>query len=267
MALPALAPPTLAGPSVAPVNSAPVTSAPVNSTPVNSAPVTSAPGGVAPVTVAGPNSAPVGVTPVGVAGAVETLESAVRQMQWVLRATAPSALSGDEALVLVDLFAQAERTAASGIALFSPRVLHTGAHAKVGHVVAADWLGAISGSSASVAKDRLAAATTASADAALTEALHLGELSCAQLAVLGHTEAAAPGSAKTLLGLTGAGASHHELATTATALIAAARSKEDEATRRARVHEHRHLRLHQCPSGGVRVRSSATRCNGPRWPP
>jgi hypothetical protein len=217
---------------------------------------------LAPPALAGPNVAPPTVAGASVAAAVETLESALCQMQSVLRATSPSALSGDEALVLVDLFARAERTAASGIALFSPRVLHTGAHAKVGHGVAADWLGAICGSSASVAKDRLAAATTASVDAALSEALQGGALSCAQLAVLGHTEAAAPGSAKTLLELTGAGASHHELATTATALIAAARSAEDEATRRARVHQHRHLRLHQCPSGGVR---GAFFCDEVQW--
>ena len=181
---------------------------------------------LAPPALAGPSVALPTVAGASVAAAVETLESALCQMQSVLRATSPSVLSGDEALVLVDLFARAERTAASGIALFSPRVLHTGAHAKVGHGVAADWLGAICGSSASVAKDRLAAATTASADAALSEALQGGALSCAQLAVLGHTEAAAPGSAKTLLELTGAGASHHELATTASALIAAARAAQ-----------------------------------------
>ena len=243
--------PTLARSAVAPANVAPSTVAPANVAPLTVAPLT-----VAPSTVAGP-----AVTPT-VAAATERLASAVREMQAVLGATSPGALSGDEALVLVDLFARAERTAASGIALLSPRVVQTGAHAKVGHYCAADWLGAVSGSSAAVAKDRLAAATTASADAALTEALQGGTLSCAQLSVLGRAEAAAPGSAQTLLELTGAGASHQELCQSASVLAGAARRKEDEAARRARVHERRHVRWRQCPEGGIK---GAFFCDEVQW--
>ena len=78
---------------------------------------------------------------------------------------------------MVDLLAQAERTAASGIALLTPRVQETGAYAKAGHGTAADWLGSVSGSSLAVAKERLAAAKAASADEALAKALHRGALS------------------------------------------------------------------------------------------
>jgi HNH endonuclease len=184
--------------------------------------------------------------------AIETLESAVRFMHAVVRTSAPSSMSGDEARHMVDLFAQGERIAASGIALLTPRVVETGAHAKAGHGSAADWLGAVAGASPSVAKDRLASAKRASTDAALTEALHEGELSSSQLKLMGDTEAAAPGSAKTLLDLAGAGASHQELSDTAARMRAAARSKENEATRRERVHQRRHFRWRQCPEGGVR---------------
>jgi hypothetical protein len=154
--------------------------------------------------------------------------------------------------VLVDLLAQAEKAAASGIALLTPRVVETGAHAKGGHGSAAAWLGSLSGSSPSVAKDRLASAKRARSDPDLTKALHEAELSPAELKLLGEAEAAAPGSAKTLLDLSEGGASHQELRDTASRLRAGARKKEDEATRRTRVHERRHFRWRQCPQGGVR---------------
>ena len=185
-------------------------------------------------------------------GAREALDSAVRSMQAVLATTSPGSVSGDEAKALVEQFAKAERAAASGIALFSPRVLQTGAHAKTGHGSAAEWLGSVAGSSAGMAKGRLAAATAAGADAALCKALHEGGLSSSQLQVMGDAEAAAPGSAGTLLELAGAGASHQELRDAATVLRAAARSTQSERSARARVHQRRHLRWRQCPEGGVR---------------
>ena len=91
------------------------------------------------------------------------LEQTVRTLQRLVRGAAPTTASGDQARRLVDLFAQAERAAASGIALFSPVVVESGSYAKAGHGSAADWLGAVSGSSAAVAKSRLAAAGRAAA--------------------------------------------------------------------------------------------------------
>jgi hypothetical protein len=102
-----------------------------------------------------------------------------------------------------------------------------------------------------VAKERLASAQRASCDPDLTQALHEAELSSSELKLLGAAEAAVPGSAKTLLDLAEGGASHQELSDRATRLRASARSKETEATRRARVHEGRYLRAHQCPEGGI----------------
>jgi hypothetical protein len=170
----------------------------------------------------------------------------------VVRTAVPAGLTGDEARSLVDLLAQAERAAASGIALLSPRVVETGAHTKAGHASAAEWLATVAGSSAGVAKGRLATAERAKADGELTQALHDGELSVAQLAVMGRAEAAAPGGARTLLGLASAGASHQELSAAAVRIGAAARSKESERARRVRVHNNRHFRWQQCPEGGIR---------------
>src|ERR1039457_4731014 len=102
------------------------------------------------------------------------LESAVRTLQRVVRSAAPESVSGDQARSMVSLFGQAERAAASGIALLTPKVIETGSYAKEGYASAPDWLGAVSGSSAGVAKGRLAAAERAARSPELSGALHDG---------------------------------------------------------------------------------------------
>jgi hypothetical protein len=178
-------------------------------------------------------------------GAVDTIQRIVRQAQ-------PATVSGETAMSLVALFGELERAAASGIALYSPVVVATGSFAKAGHASAPDWLGTVSGSSAGVAKGRLAAAERAATVPALTEALHEGELSAAQLKLMSDTVAVAPDAVETLLDLAGNGASHQELNDSASRARAAARSLESERARRDRVHRHRHFRWHQCPDGGIR---------------
>ncbi len=179
------------------------------------------------------------------------LERTVRSLQRLVRHSSPGSVSGEEARSLVDLFAEAERAAASGIALFSPVVVETGSYAKAGHGSAAEWLGAVSGSSAGAAKARLTAAGRAAADPAITGALRAGDLSAAQLSLVSET-AAAGGAAGTLLDLSAQGASHRELSAAAARLRAAARSREGDRARRSRVHRCRHLRWHQSTEGGIR---------------
>jgi hypothetical protein len=153
---------------------------------------------------------------------------------------------------MVALLAEAERVAASGIALLSPRVVETGAYAKCGHASAPDWLAALAGSSASVAKGRLAAAERAAAVPELRTALRRGALSAPELGVLSAASGADPEAVETLLGMVATRASHQELCAAAAELKACARSKETERVRRARVHAHRHLRWHQDDDGGIR---------------
>jgi hypothetical protein len=190
------------------------------------------------------------------------LEQTVRTLQRLVRGAAPTSASGDQARRVVDLFARAERAAASGIALFSPVVVETGSYAKAGHGSAADWLGAVSGSSSAVAKSRLAAAGRAAADPALFGALHEADLSAPQLKVVSETAAVAEGASGTLLELAGNGASHQELADAAARLRAAARSRQSEHARRARVNQCRHLRSHQRPEGGI---AGAFLCDEVAW--
>ncbi len=170
------------------------------------------------------------------------LAQAVELLRGVVRRPVPDGLSGRAARKFVALFAEAERAAASGVALFAPVVLETGEYTKDGHGSAADWLGALSGSSSGAAKGRLAAAARAAKDPLLTEALHEADLSTDQLTLVSKTTAEVPEATGTLLELLEQGASHQELSGAATTLRAASRSREDERLRRARVHANRHLR-------------------------
>ncbi len=170
----------------------------------------------------------------------------------MVRQAAPGAISGDEARSLVTLLGQAERAVASGIALLAPVVLETGSYAKEGHATAADWLGEVAGSSAGVAKGRLAAAERAASSPELARALHGAELSAAELKMVTDTAKVAPEAAATLLPLVAERASHQELSDAAARMRSAARCAETARARRARVHVQRHVRWRQDPHGGIR---------------
>jgi len=182
---------------------------------------------------------------------VRTLAGAVRTLQEIVRTTQPGSCSGDEAREMVGLWGEAERAAASAIALLSPRVIETGSYAKSGHPSAPDWLAAVAGSSASVAKGRLAAAERAAVLPELRRALLAGRLSSPQLQVVAAASSRAPEAVGTLLEMVTEEASHQELSAAAAELKACARSKESERIRRARVHRNRHFRWHQDDDGGI----------------
>jgi hypothetical protein len=149
-------------------------------------------------------------------------------------------------------FAEIERMAGSGVALFTPVVVATGSFTKEGHGSAQQWLGALSGSSTGVAKGRLASAERAAVTPVLTEALHAGDLSTDQLNLVTKTTAEVKDAAVTLLQLAKGGASHQEMSDAASRIRAAERQRETERMRRARVHTRRHFRWHQSPEGGIR---------------
>ena len=154
--------------------------------------------------------------------------------------------------MIVAAFAEIERSAGSGVALFTPRVVETGSFAKDGHASAQDWLGSLAGTSAAKAKGRLAAAERAAADPKLTEALHGSELSSDQLGVVATLANEVPEATGSLLDLIDQGGSQQELTDTAARLKAAKRSRESERVRRARVHTQRHFRWRLDDNGGIR---------------
>jgi len=180
------------------------------------------------------------------------VEQAAQLVRGVVRRPMPVGLSGAVAARFVALFSEVERGAASGVALYAPKVLETGEFTKDGHGSAAEWLGKLSGSSKGAAKGRLAAAARAAKDPLLTEALHEGALSADQIKVVTTTLGETPEATEDLLDLLDQGASHQELSDAATKLRAASRSREDERLRRARVHTNRHFRWGQAEGGGIR---------------
>ena len=85
-----------------------------------------------------------GVTPrqnTSNAALCDRLRSALHTVRDVIGSVDPGIVSGDEALELADLLGETERAAASGMARLTPRVIQTGAFAKVGFASAQDWLG------------------------------------------------------------------------------------------------------------------------------
>ena len=84
------------------------------------------------------------------------VKRAVELLRGVVRYPVPGALSGASAREFVTLFSEVERVAASGVALYSPKVLDSGEFTKEGDGSAAEWLGKLSGSSKGAAKGRLA---------------------------------------------------------------------------------------------------------------
>ena len=59
-----------------------------------------------------------------------TVRRAVDTLREVVHSVAPKSVSGEEAQLLVELFAEAERVVASGIARLTPRVIETGVYAE-----------------------------------------------------------------------------------------------------------------------------------------
>jgi hypothetical protein len=182
----------------------------------------------------------------------DQLDEAVGHVHQILRQAVPRQFTGDAARAMVGRFADLERTAASGMALFTPIVVATGSFAKEGYASAADWLGSLSGTTSGVAKGRLASAKRAAGSAELTGALHNGELSADQLTLVTKTSAEVADAAEILLPLAQEGATNQELNDVATRLLAASRQRETERARRARVQAHRHFRWSQVEGGGIR---------------
>jgi hypothetical protein len=182
----------------------------------------------------------------------DRLRSALRTVREVIGSLEPGTVSGEEALELANLLGETERAAASGMARLTPRVIQTGAFAKAGFGSAQDWLAAVSGTSSSSARSRLAAAEHAARSPELSRPIRQGRLSAPEIGILAHSAVEAPEALGDLVELATGSSSFKELSDAASAAKCAARSKESARLRRARVHRTRHLRWRQDERGGVR---------------
>jgi hypothetical protein len=182
----------------------------------------------------------------------DRLMSALHTLRDVVGSVEPGAVSGEEALELVNLLGETERAAASGMARLTPRVIETGAFAKAGFSSAQDWLAAVSGTSSSSARSRLSAAEHAARSPELSRPIRAGRLSAPEISVLAQSALDAPEALGDLVDLATGDSSFKELSDAASAASAAARTKESARLRRARVHRCRHMRWRQDERGGVR---------------
>ncbi len=182
----------------------------------------------------------------------DRLTSALRSLRDVVGSVEPGAVSGEEALELVNLLGETERAAASGMARLTPRVIETGAYAKAGFGSAQDWLAAASGTSSSSARSRLSAAEHAARSPELSRPIQEGKLSAPEIGLLAQSALEAPEALGDLVELATGNSSFKELSDAASAAKCAARSKESARLRRARVRRARHLRWRQDEGGGVR---------------
>ncbi len=110
----------------------------------------------------------------------------------VLAAATPDELSGGDAAALAAAFADAERMAAAGKALYAARVRATDAYRDAGYRDAASWLAGASGDPVGRARCILDTADALAKSPAAQAALAGGELSTAQAQMIGSATAVDP---------------------------------------------------------------------------
>ena len=188
---------------------------------------------------------------------------AVALLHSALAGAPPDQLSGPEAADLAEVFAEAERLAGAGKALYARRVAATAAFEATGHRDAAGWLAGVSGEPVGRARVTLEAAETVAKTPAVHEAFCAGRLSGAQAAVIGRAAMENPAATDDLLATAGQGSFRavKDLATRARRL---ARGEEGEAARERRVHARRYCRIYEPDDGGVRIDAWVTKVDGAR---
>jgi len=195
--------------------------------------------------------------------AADTTRQAADALRRVLAVAPPDDLPGVAAAALAEAFADAERVAAAGKALYARRVRATHAHRAAGHRDAATWLADISGDPVGRARGILDTADAVAGNAAARHALADGQLSTAQAQVIGSATAVDPSCGDELVDLARRG-SFRELRDGAARARRRSRSELDEAARERAVHRRRYCRITEPPAGGVRIDAWVTKADGAR---
>ncbi len=181
----------------------------------------------------------------------------------VLTAATPDRLSGSDAAALAEAFAEAERIAAAGKALYGTRVKATDAYRTAGHRDAATWFAGISGDPVGRARGILDTTDALAKSPAARAALAGGELSTAQAQMIGSATAVDPSAGAELVALARRG-SFRELRDGVSRARRRSRSEADEAGRERRVHERRYCRITEPYAGGLRIDAWVTKADGAR---
>ncbi|HEY1734896.1 MAG TPA: hypothetical protein VGG23_10640, partial [Acidimicrobiales bacterium] len=180
-----------------------------------------------------------------------------------LAAATPDGLSGGDAAALAAAFAEAERIAAAGKALYAARVKATDAYRTAGYRDAASWLAGASGDPVGRARGILDTADALAKSPAALAALAGGELSAAQAQMIGTAIAVDPSAGPELVALARRG-SFRELRDGVSRARRRSRSEADEVARERRVHERRYCRITEPDAGGLRIDAWVTKADGAR---
>lgn len=176
----------------------------------------------------------------------------VALLRSALAGAPPEQVRGSDAAAMAEIFAEAERVAAAGKALYARRVQATAAYEAAGHRDAAGWLAAVSGEPVGRARGALAAAEQVALTPAVEAAFCAGELSGAQASVVGQAAAINPGAAGALLATAKTG-SFREVKDLAAQVERVARGEAREEARERRAHAGRYCRIWQPEAGGLRL--------------
>ncbi|MHB8220409.1 MAG: HNH endonuclease signature motif containing protein [Acidimicrobiales bacterium] len=164
---------------------------------------------------------------------------------------------------MAELFAQAERSAAAGKALYARKVAESGAYGASGHRDAAGWLADVSGEPRGRAREVLATAEVVRRVPEVHRAFSSGSLSGAQAKVIGEAAALDPAATTELL-RAAREESFAKVAALANRTVRRARSEEDLEREEARVHSGRYCRAFSPREGGVRLEAWLTKRAGAR---
>jgi len=186
---------------------------------------------------------------------IEELSKATSVLRGVVAGLDGDALSGADAAMLVERFSAISKLAGAGITICAKRVNETGYFERCGHRDAGSWLGDLCGEPTGASRSLLATAGRLSDLPGLEGAMRAGELSPDQAAAVARGGAADPSSEAELLERARKG-SLRELRDEADRLEAAARSREQDEARYARIHAERHLRTWLDADGSFKGRFS-----------
>ncbi len=183
----------------------------------------------------------------------ESIEKALSLVSDLVADLEAAALSGQEAAVLAASFSRLARLAEAGTALCARRVSEVGYFERLGHASPESWLADVAGRPRRAARSLLETAGTLGGLPGLESALRAGELSGEQAAEVARGATAEPSLLEGLLE-TARGGSLPELRAEADRAEAAARSREADEARHARVRARRHLRMWNDPDGSLQGR-------------
>jgi hypothetical protein len=162
---------------------------------------------------------------------------------------------------MVGIFAEVERIASAGKALYARRVESTAAFEKDGHRSAASWLAQVSGEPVGQAIGVLEATREMEQTPATMDAFASGELSMAQAREIAGAGTRDPEVERQLL-QSARTESFRELKQRVAREKRHRHTEEEEHAREARVHASRYLRSWEPPEGGLRIEAWLTKLDG-----